>query len=195
MPRKTIDLIQAQDQFPQLITMALGGQQVILTEEGRPVLSLNVILEELDDSVPLETITQETGSKAMNLVELLEEFLAEVLSELITIDIELNLLANAPHDRKQLKKVFGIFHKIKYNSNIISAKKLRQVAESTELLIEQLQFHQQTLDDFPIELLQESADMFVAIVRNMLRDKCEGNVDIVPLVMRIQGKVKEIKER
>lgn len=125
--------------------------------------------------------------------ELLEQFLEEILDGLINIDFELTKLSQDPHERKQLNHIYSIFHKVKYNCNIIQAHKLRAVSEAAEMLVEQLQLKHNLLEEIPIEMLRRASDAFIFIVRNLLRDGQEGQRDFKNLIQQLEQETKKLK--
>ncbi len=125
--------------------------------------------------------------------DLLEDFLQEILDALINLDFELLHWAQNPRDTKQLQRIYSLFHKVKYDCNIIGAKKLQRIAEATEGLIVEVQLHIYDIQNFPVETFRKSADAFTAIVRNLLRDGVEGDREYTGLIQRLERETKAIQ--
>ncbi|MBF0350370.1 MAG: hypothetical protein HQM11_05030 [SAR324 cluster bacterium] len=199
MPTKMVEIDKVEEQFQHLMILALKGNEILISKESKPVLKLIAIEDTVeapdkpqpkDQQAPLTT----GGTLADQETLVLEQFMEEVVGSLITIDLELEKLRNHPEDSKQIDMLYSIFHKIKYHCNIISSKKLRLVSESTESLIEQIQMHRHELTDVPVELIQQSADAFLAIIRNLLRDRTEGSTNYAPLLQKLRAETRRIRD-
>lgn len=124
----------------------------------------------------------------------LEDFLDEIMDALINVDTALTRWHQNPRDSNQLSYIYTLFHKVKYNCNIIEARKLQSIAAATEELLEQVELHLYSIKEFPFDSLRKSADAFTNIVRNLLRDRLEGDRDYKSLVDRLKRDTQAIKE-
>lgn len=196
MELKSVEIVEAKEQFSEIIDLALNGEDVIFTKEGQPLLRLSPVRgtdthpEDVESQVH-EDLPAISADKE-DMIDLLEAFLEESLDALITIDIELQKLQKNPYDRQQLDLIYSIFHRIKYNCNIIHAHKLKRIATAAEALIEQMQLHQRSVKHLPVDLLQQAADAFITVVRNLLRDRNEGRTDFTTLINLLYRKAQQL---
>lgn len=130
----------------------------------------------------------------VNPSEILEKFLEAILDGLLMLEIELKVWKAKPRNKNQLEKIYQIFHRIKYHSHSLRGNILHDLAAAGEELLEQLRFNYITMQTFPIDLLEKTADAFMEILRCYLLYGNQGEKTYQDLLSRLENRNRIIKQ-
>ncbi|MBX9245157.1 chemotaxis protein CheA [Actinotalea ferrariae] len=122
-----------------------------------------------------------------DLDEIVHEFLVESHENLDQLDSDLVALEAAPGSRELLSSIFRTIHTIKGTSGFLAFSALESVTHAGENLLVELRDGLRSTDQATTDVLLEMVDVVRDILRRIEAEKSEGDVDVAPVVARIQA--------
>lgn len=126
-------------------------------------------------------------------VDLLSDFVAEVLEHLETIDHRLLVLENDPADQENLNAVFRVFHTIKGAAGFLALDEISRLAHMTENILDRARKGEFRLSDGRIDIVFESVDEMKRLIQKIHTAIISGTASyppsptLEPLILRIQS--------
>ncbi|WP_199422572.1 chemotaxis protein CheA [Actinotalea solisilvae] len=122
-----------------------------------------------------------------DLDEIVHEFLVESHENLDQLDSDLVALEAAPGSRELLSSIFRTIHTIKGTSGFLAFTALERVTHAGENLLVDLRDGVRAMDQRTTDVLLEMVDVVRDILRRIETQQGEGDVDVAPVVARIQA--------
>src|SRR5690606_4190019 len=118
--------------------------------------------------------------------EIVHEFLVESHENLDQLDSDLVALEVSPDSRELLSSIFRTIHTIKGTSGFLAYNALESVTHAGENLLVELRDGRRSMDPPTTDVLLAMVDTVRSILNSIEADGTEGDVDVSPVVARVQ---------
>ncbi|OGP50566.1 MAG: hypothetical protein A2Y79_06645 [Deltaproteobacteria bacterium RBG_13_43_22] len=197
-PQQFLDLISGGIRIIQA-KISYGDINQTLSEEGSfwekvetligPQKSLPVTSSEQES--PQEKSTSEGSLELSQDLELFNDFVAEAMEHLETIEINLINLEQAPDDKECINTIFRPFHTIKGVSGFLNLQEIHQFSHTIESLLDDARNDKVIVNQPIIDAILEAVDFLKAMILNQKSVMVSGKpplnrVDLEPWLERIR---------
>jgi len=123
--------------------------------------------------------------------EIINDFVAESLENLGTIEIELMDLEQDPSDLDKINAIFRPFHTVKGVSGFLNFNKINKLAHISENLLDKARNGELSIEGEIIDIILDSVDMLKRMIENVQSTldtgtPLEGDIDTEQLTVRIE---------
>jgi two-component system, chemotaxis family, sensor kinase CheA len=131
--------------------------------------------------------------------EIINDFVAESLENLGTIEIKLMDLEQAPSDMEIINAIFRPFHTVKGVSGFLNFNKINKLAHVAENLLDKARNKELSIDNEIVDVILDSVDLLKGMIENVLASletgiPQEGDVDTSQLMSQIEYYISQVEE-
>jgi len=170
---------------------AFGEILASLVPEERPSLPPKKETRVEEPRMAAPEKPQETDTDFGQDMDLCNDFLAEGLEHLETIEMQIINLEQSPDDRECINSIFRPFHTIKGVSGFLNLKEINQFSHAMESLLDEarngrLKIHQEIID-FILEAVDLLRDMILGLKEQVKSGRIQPSpIDLAPYLRTIE---------
>jgi two-component system chemotaxis sensor kinase CheA len=119
--------------------------------------------------------------------KILEEFLIESFENLSSINAEITRYEKSPEDGELLNAIYRKVHTLKGSASFLGFKKLERITHVSENRLNELQEGTLKIDSGVTDILLESFDICISILKDIEKSGSEPEEDFEELIKKIDG--------